>query len=91
MKNLRTICARASQLIIDIENLKQAYKLLDEYESVLVKHPKEIQKYGLTFIDTFEGKNVRWKATSFKRYQLAHIATERQQGPFKLKKSRKKK
>lgn len=89
-KNIKILCSRASELLIQIERLKIAYKQLDEYESVLVNYPEEIQAYGLTFVDTFDGKNTRWKSVSFKQYQLMHI---KQTSPhiFKVKKSKNRK
>ena len=66
---MKTLITRAKKINKEIEKLKKLYGQLDEITEKLVKQ-KFKSSDGVELVDNFKTKNVAFRTTSVKRYEL---------------------
>lgn len=76
-REYKNAVAKAKDLIQKLNDMKEVYRTMDKLTDFLVGFPVEkLAKDGLIVHDNFE-KNVAWKSTAFKRFELKRAGGEK--------------
>ena len=69
---IQDLALEAQNLLIFLSEAKEAYRRIDEVTEKLVGH--DLSEYGLVIKDNFAEKNVKWKSSAFRRFEIERVS-----------------
>lgn len=76
-RKVESLAAQAWKILDELERVKPMYARLEELTEALTNAKKaDLKEHGLQIVDNFETKNVVWKSSAVRRFELKKVEDE---------------